>query len=112
MVKNFLNLKNAGSDHNVENKKLVVYMMKNELQNDLVCYWQNGGWHGCNKIVKFNKKFVYYEDYPSDVSIEFTNETSKVRRRSVKDFLNIHDVQLSACGYAEYHKNIGKIVKE
>jgi len=78
-------------------------MEKHDLQNNLVCYWQNGGWHGCNKIIRFNKKFVHYIEHA-------VQKDSKAHFISVKNFLYIHDIQISQCGYPEYHNDIGKVI--
>lgn len=71
-----------------------------------VCYWQDGGWHGCNIIVKLSIRFVYFKTYQNG---KITDPT-KTTRYSKKRFLATHEVFPNACTYGSYHINIGNIV--
>jgi len=78
-------------------------MNKNELAVNLVCFWQTGGWHGCNKIIRYNKHFVYYKTYPI--------EDDLMHRKSLSKFLEQHELyDLGRGSYIHNHKDVRKIV--
>lgn len=68
-----------------------------------VCYWQDGGWHGCHIIVKISERFVYCKTY------ENKKATGKISRYSKKRFLERHNVFSHTCEYGSYHDNIGEV---
>ena len=78
-------------------------LVHRDLKIGLVCYWQDGGWHGCHIITRWNKKFVYTKNYPS-------KKNEKEHRFALSKFLDDHECFNHLCEYGSYHKNIGKVV--
>ena len=88
-------------------------MNKSDLKENLVCYWQDGGWHGCDRVITFNQRFVYYVVYDS---LNKKPIEKKIYRKALSTFLNSHNIFSSNCEYAGFHldkKNqhvIGRII--
>lgn len=78
-------------------------MIKQDLKESLVCYWQLRGWHGCNQIIRFNQRFVYFVTYP------IKDEFPQLHRKRISEFLNEHEVILHLCEYNHFHKSIGEV---
>jgi hypothetical protein len=77
---------------------------ESQLAIGLVCCWQNGGWHGCDVITKFNKRFIYSKTCDDGKIATFCKEE---RRHSRSEFMNTHSVFF--CGHDD--KYLGKVVE-
>jgi hypothetical protein len=88
-----------------------------DLKENLICYWQDGGWHGCHKIIRFNKRYVYYVEY-SDYKInnKQQDEVPQLYHQALNKFLKDHEINSNLCEYSGYHRNkfgkcsIGQII--
>jgi hypothetical protein len=83
-------------------------MYEIDLKEGLVCYWQDGGWHGCHQIIKWNERFVYYIDFHDN---EKKKEIKQLYKTGLKKFLESHSIYKHTCEYGNFHKNIGNIIQ-
>jgi hypothetical protein len=89
-----------------------------DLKVGLVCYWQDGGWHGKHIIRKFNKMFVHYSEYFTDEDyhpVYFTKKEAEERSKKEfktarSKFLCGHTIQKDLCTYK--CKGVGEVVEE
>lgn len=75
-----------------------------DLKEGLVCYWQDGGWHGVVQIIKWNKRYVHFKIVQNKC---YKNKLSKT---ALSKFLDEHEIYEHRCEYGSYHKNIGEVI--
>ena len=78
---------------------------KTDLKIGRVFYWQDGGWHGCHVVTRWNKRYVYYRQYPMKKYNDY-----KEYRKPLSEFLEIHEKYPHKCSYGSYHNNIGDVL--